>query len=53
MKNYHYFHLRDTAGQERDFHLHDFDKLVAAHFRQRGLRPLRTRCTACVRGCCW
>lgn len=22
------FHLRDTAGQERDFHFHDFDKLV-------------------------
>ncbi len=27
-ENYHYFHLRDTAGQERDFHFHDFDKLV-------------------------
>lgn len=27
-ENYHYFHLRDTAGQERDFHYHDFDKLV-------------------------
>lgn len=26
--NYHYFHLRDTAGQERDFHFHEFDKLV-------------------------
>lgn len=22
------FHLRDTAGQERDFHFHDFDKVV-------------------------
>lgn len=22
------FHLRDTAGQERDFHFHEFDKLV-------------------------
>ena len=27
-EGYHYFHLRDTAGQERDFHFHDFDKLV-------------------------
>ena len=27
-ENYHYFHLKDTAGQERDFHFHDFDKLV-------------------------
>ena len=27
-ENYHYFHLRDTAGQERDFHFHAFDKLV-------------------------
>ena len=22
------FHLKDTAGQERDFHFHDFDKIV-------------------------
>lgn len=27
-ENYRFFHLRDTAGQERDFHFHDFDKLV-------------------------
>ena len=27
-ENYHIFHLRDTAGQERDFHFHDFDKVV-------------------------
>jgi len=27
-ENYRYFHLRDTAGQELDFHFHDFDKLV-------------------------
>ena len=27
-ENYHYFHLRDTTGQERDFHFHDFDKIV-------------------------
>ena len=27
-ENYHYFHLKDSAGQERDFHFHDFDKLV-------------------------
>ena len=27
-ENYHYFHLRDTAGQERDYHFHDFDKIV-------------------------
>lgn len=27
-ENYHVFHLRDTAGQERDFHFHDFDKIV-------------------------
>ncbi len=27
-ENWHWFHLRDTAGQERDFHFHDFDKLV-------------------------
>ena len=27
-ENYHYFHLKDTAGQERDFHFHEFDKIV-------------------------
>lgn len=27
-ENYHYFHLRDTAGDERDFHFHEFDKIV-------------------------
>ena len=27
-ESFHYFHLRDTAGQERDFHFHEFDKLV-------------------------
>ena len=27
-ENYHLFHLRDTAGQERDFHFHEFDKIV-------------------------
>ncbi len=27
-EDYHVFHLRDTAGQERDFHFHDFDKIV-------------------------
>ena len=27
-ENYRLFHLKDTAGQERDFHFHDFDKLV-------------------------
>ena len=27
-ENYHYFHLRDTAGQERDYHFHEFDKIV-------------------------
>ena len=27
-ENYRLFHLRDTAGQERDFHFHDFDKIV-------------------------
>ena len=27
-ENYHIFHLRDTAGQERDFHFHEFDKVV-------------------------
>ena len=25
---YHYFHLKDTAGQELDFHFHEFDKIV-------------------------
>lgn len=28
LENYRYFHLRDTAGQERDFHFHEFDKTV-------------------------
>ena len=28
VENYHYFHLKDTAGQERDFHFHEFDKIV-------------------------
>lgn len=28
LENYRYFHLRDTAGQERDFHFHEFDKIV-------------------------
>ncbi len=27
-ENYHYFHLRDTAGQERNYHFHEFDKIV-------------------------
>lgn len=27
-ENYRYFHLRDTSGQERDFHFHEFDKVV-------------------------
>ena len=27
-ENYHYFHLKDTAGQEHSFHFHEFDKLV-------------------------
>ena len=27
-EKYHYFHLRDMAGQERDFHFHEFDKIV-------------------------
>lgn len=27
-ENYRWFHLRDSAGQERDFHFHEFDKLV-------------------------
>jgi len=27
-ENYRLFHLRDTAGQERDYHFHDFDKIV-------------------------
>lgn len=27
-ENYKYFHLRDTEGQELDFHFHEFDKVV-------------------------
>lgn len=27
-ESYHYFHLKDSAGQERDFHYHEFDKIV-------------------------
>lgn len=27
-ENYRFFYLRDTAGQELDFHYHEFDKLV-------------------------
>ncbi len=27
-ENYHYFHLRDTAGQEGSYHFHEFDKIV-------------------------
>lgn len=27
-ENYHFFHLKDTAGQELDYHFHEFDKLV-------------------------
>ncbi len=27
-ENYRFFHLRDNAGQELDFHFHEFDKLV-------------------------
>lgn len=27
-ENYHYFHLKDTAGQELSFHFHEFDKVV-------------------------
>lgn len=27
-ENFRLFHLRDTSGQERDFHFHEFDKIV-------------------------
>lgn len=27
-EHFHFFHLRDTAGQERDYHFHEFDKIV-------------------------
>jgi len=27
-ENFRYFHLRDNAGQERDYHFHEFDKMV-------------------------
>ncbi len=27
-EDYRFFHLRDQLGQERDFHFHDFDKIV-------------------------
>lgn len=27
-ESFHYFHLKDTAGQELDYHFHEFDKLV-------------------------
>lgn len=27
-ENFHLFHLRDSVGQERDFHFHEFDKIV-------------------------
>lgn len=27
-ENFRFFHLKDTAGQERDFHFHEFDKIV-------------------------
>ena len=27
-ENYRLFHLRDTAGQERDYHFHEFNKIV-------------------------
>lgn len=27
-EDYHFFHLRDTAGQELDYHFHEFDKIV-------------------------
>jgi quercetin dioxygenase-like cupin family protein len=27
-ENFRYFHLRDNAGQERDYHFHEFDKIV-------------------------
>ncbi len=27
-ENFRMFHLRDTAGQERDYHFHEFDKIV-------------------------
>lgn len=27
-ENFRFFHLRDTAGQEKDYHYHEFDKLV-------------------------
>lgn len=27
-EHHRFFHLRDTAGQERDYHFHEFDKIV-------------------------
>ena len=28
LENYRCFHLRDTAGQEKDYHFHEFDKMI-------------------------
>lgn len=28
LENYRFFHLRDTAGQEKDYHFHEFDKMI-------------------------
>ena len=27
-ENFRLFHLKDSSGQEKDFHFHEFDKLV-------------------------
>ena len=27
-EDFRFFHLSDTAGQERDYHFHEFDKIV-------------------------
>ncbi len=57
-ENYHYFHLRDTAGQERDFHFHEFDKLVilvegnVKYMLEDAEYPLRPRDVLLVRHHC-
>ena len=27
-ENFRLFHLKDSSGQEKDFHFHEFDKIV-------------------------
>lgn len=47
-ENFRYFHLRDNAGQERDYHFHEFDKIVVLIAGAVTYRVEGTECPMCA-----